>query len=208
MNGYKLAILFFTFIFYSATALNNSDTISRKEFNILFVGNSLTYYNNLPNLVKKIARQKGITVKTKLIAKPDYALLDHWNDGEVQKEISKTHFDFVIIQQGPSSQSFGKEILIEYGKKFNVLCTNNRAKLCYFMVWPSLNNYHTFKEVIENHKDASTVNNAVLLPIGAVWKAHFDATGNFDYYSTDGFHPSKKGSLVAAETIVEYLFEK
>lgn len=205
--NYKLAILLFTFIFFGASAANKSEFIWKKEFSILFVGNSLTYYNDLPKLVKKVAKRKGITIKTKIIAKPDYALIDHWNDGDVQKEISKNHYDFVILQQGPSSQSFGREILIEYGKKFHLLCANNHSKLCYFMVWPSLNNYHTFKDVIENHREASSLNDAILLPVGEVWKEHFDSTENFDYYGTDGFHPSKKGSVVAAETIVEYLFE-
>ena len=139
---------------------------------------------------------------------PDYAISDHWNDGQVQKEISENHYDFVIIQQGPSSQTVGREILIEYGEKYSVLCKNNHAKLCYFMVWPSLANYDTFDGVIKNYGEASQFNDAILFPVGKVWKAHFDSTGNFDYYATDGFHPSKKGSIIAAEIIVEYLFFK
>ena len=42
--------------------------------------------------------------------------------------------------------------------------------------------------------------------IPVVWKSYIDKTQNFEYYSTDGFHPSKKGSQVAAQVIVKTLF--
>lgn len=197
------------FIFLICLNCNSSKPFkSNNAVNILFIGNSLTYTNNLPQLVKTIAKQRGITIKTKLIAYPNYAILDHWNDGLVQKEIASKKYNYVIIQQGPSSQAFGKSILLDYGKKYSSLCKESDSKLCYFMVWPSRTYYNTFDKVIENHKEAALLNNAVLLPVGELWKTRFDTTNNFDYYSSDGFHPSQLGSQVAAEIIFKYLFEK
>ena len=186
---------------YSQEEINNT-----KKFNILFIGNSLTYTNKLPKLVKKRAKLKGININTKMIALPNYAIEDHWNDKKVQKLIASEKYDFVIIQQGPSSQSNGREMLIEYGEKYSRLCKLNKTKLCYFMVWPALNYYYTFNGVIKNYTDAALINNAILLPVGKVWKKHIDATKNNDYYSYDEFHPSLKGSQIAAEVIVESLF--
>jgi len=180
--------------------------ISNKRFSILFVGNSLTSANNLPQLVEHAAKNKGLVIQSKMIAFPNYALMDHWNDGEVQKEIKRNEYDFVIVQQGPSSQQNGREILIKYGRKYADLCAKNGAKLSYFMVWPSRIYYHTFKGVIKNYTDAARINDAILCPVGEEWKKHFDTTQNFDYYSSDGFHPSLKGSQRAAEIIVEHLF--
>ena len=209
MNISKLAFLFLIFIVCnSSNTPNPINYISKKDVTVMFIGNSLTYTNNLPKLVKAIAKQKGISMKTKMIAFPNYALMDHWKDGEIQKELTRIHYDFVIIRQGPSSQAFGKEILLKYGKKLSDLCKINQAKLCYFMVWPSLTNYYTFDNVIKNYREASISNEAILCPVGEIWKNHFDHTGNFDYYASDGFHPSQKGSLNAAKTIVECLFGK
>lgn len=207
----KLIIVFFALLVtYSnsngqqKSKSNYSDT----KFNILFIGNSLTYTNNLPELVKKRAKKKGIKIRTEMIAFPNYAIMDHWDFSQVQQQITANKYDFVIIQQGPSSQKEGRQILIDYGKKFSSLCEINGAQLCYFMVWPSLDNYSAFDGVIKNHKDAASVNGAILIPVGEVWKEHFDLTGNFEYYSADRFHPSLKGSQIAAEVIVEYLFQK
>lgn len=185
---------------------SNGVTPSDKA-HILFIGNSLTYYNDLPKLVKKEAKRKGVKVTTKMVAHPNYAIMDHWNDGEIQKLIRTKKYDYVIVQQGPSSQKEGKELLIDYGKKLSYLCKNNQAELCFFMVWPSQQYYHTFSKVIANHKEAAKITNAILLPVGEVWKAHFDTTNNLDYYSADRFHPSLKGSKKAAEVIVDHLFK-
>ena len=187
--------------------VSSSYSYSQQKFNILFIGNSLTYTNDLPKLVKKNAKTKGIEIETKMIAFPNYAIADHWNDGLVQKLIASKKYDFVIIQQGPSSQSDGRKILIEYGKEFSNLCKSNSTKLCYFMVWPSNTYYYTFDRVIENHKDAAYQNDAVLFPVGEVWKNYFDKTKDFSYYSSDGFHPSPKGSRIAAKVIVSTLFD-
>lgn len=190
---------------YSADSVENQ--LSDTDFNILFVGNSLTHSNDLPGLVRKYAREKkNLTIGTKMVAEGGYAIIDHWNDGRIQKDIASTKFDFVVIQQGPSSQDFGRQVLIQYGAKIKELCNENDAKLAYFMVWPSLHYYETFDGVIKNHKDAAAMNNSILCPVGKVWKEYFDSTDDFSYYGGDGFHPSRKGSEVAANVIMNSLF--
>ncbi|MEQ8713598.1 MAG: SGNH/GDSL hydrolase family protein [Cyclobacteriaceae bacterium] len=177
------------------------------DFSILFVGNSLTYSNSLPQLVVERAKEANdLVINAHTIAYGNYAIIDHWNDGNVQKEIASGQYDYVIIQQGPSSQAFGRQVLIEYGSKFKELCESHNTELVYYMVWPSRQYYHTFDGVIKNHEDAATMNNALLAPVGQVWKRHFDITQDFSYYGSDGFHPSLKGSQVAAEVIVNTLF--
>lgn len=150
----------------------------------------------------------GIKIDYKVIVADNYAIHDHWKEGKVQKHISSKKYDYVIIQQGPSSQSEGRNILIEYGKKYAQLCNSNKAKLCFYMVWPSKKYYHTFDGVIKNYTDAASMTNSILLPVGQVWKEHFDKTEDYSYYGSDGFHPSVKGSSIAAETIVNTLFLK
>ena len=200
MKAFKpFLLLLICLTFYSF----NSD----RTFKILFIGNSLTYTNDLPGLVKKVALKKGMKIETEMLAYPNYALIDHWNEEKAQDLISNEKFDLVILQQGPSSQQFGREILIEYGKKFRELCEINNTETAYFMVWPSLEYYNTFDAVIKNHREAARINEALLLPVGEQWKEHFDTTGNFDYYSGDGFHPSEKGSQAAAEIITTELLK-
>ena len=163
---------------------DTSDSLDENEFigtdyNILFVGNSLTYTNNLPELVRNEAKAKDFRIGTKMIAYGNYAIIDHWEDGKVQKDISSGNYDFVVIQQGPSSQAEGRTMLIEDGKLYADLCKENDARLAFYMVWPSLNYYKTFDDVIKNYTDAADINEALLCPVGKVWKEHFDSTAEF-----------------------------
>jgi len=168
----------------------------------------LTYTNDLPQLVKLEFKNLNVKIKTKMLANANYELRDHWEEGELQKLIQSGKFDYVIIQQGPSSQGKEKKMLLMCGKQIAQLCKQTGTKLVYLMVWPSRSYYHTFDDVIDSHRNAAALNDAILCPVGEVWKQHFDKTGDFSYYGADGFYPSVRGSQVAAETIVSHLTTK
>lgn len=173
---------------------------------ILFVGNSLTYTNNLPIILEEIAAEFEGSIHATTMAFPNYAIEDHWNEGKFQKSLSENNFQYVIIQQGPSSQPDGKEMLVNYGAKMKSECDKNGANLAYFMVWPSKQYYYTFDGVIQNYAYAAEFNKSILFPVGRLWKK-YEATSNTEsLYGPDNFHPSKAGSFLAALTIFHGLF--
>jgi hypothetical protein len=51
---------------------------------ILFVGNSLTATNDLSGMVEAMGRAAGVNVRCAAVAKPNFSLEDHWNDGEAR----------------------------------------------------------------------------------------------------------------------------
>lgn len=160
----------------------------------------------MPKLVETIGTQHGLLVEHQMLAFPNYALEDHWKDGCIQVMIKSGNFDFVVVQQGPSSQAEGRHMLLEYGALIQQLCKQHDTTLAFYMVWPALANYTNFDGVILNYTEAATTTGALLCPVGQIWKQHFDQTNDFSYYGPDNFHPSLKGSEVAAETIYKVLF--
>lgn len=187
---------------------NNGNDSSYVEptFRILFVGNSLTYTNDLPALVRDVAVANNIQIETEVLAYPNYALEDHWHDGNFQMLMREKNFNYVIVQQGPSSQQDGRDMLLDYGGRFKKICDEKGARLVFFMVWPSRANYQTFPGVIKNYRDAALQTESMLCPVGEAWKTYMDATHDFAYYGADGFHPSIEGSNNAAQLIYQTLF--
>ncbi|MBL7846422.1 MAG: SGNH/GDSL hydrolase family protein [Cyclobacteriaceae bacterium] len=173
---------------------------------ILFVGNSLTYTNDLPAKVAAIGSDRGVLIEKEMLAYPNYALEDHWNEGCLQTMISSGYFDFVVIQQGPSSQADGAQSLLDFGQRIQDLCKASDTKLAFFMVWPARIYYNTFPGVIANYTTAASSTRALLCPVGQIWKLYQDRTGDFSYYGPDEFHPSLKGTDVSAEVIYKTLF--
>ena len=56
---------------------------------ILFIGNSLTYANDLPAMVCALARSAGRPATCEGVAKPDYGLEEHWNEKEARQAIAR-----------------------------------------------------------------------------------------------------------------------
>lgn len=173
---------------------------------ILFVGNSLTYSNNLPKILEYIAKTQDISISSKSLCFPNYAIIDHLNEGKLQRILKKEKFDYLVVQQGPSSQNEGKRMLVEDGEKLKKLCDAFNIKFVYFMVWTSKKWYHTFDLVIENHTIAAQKNEALLFPVGKVWQTYYTHKNIEELYTVDGFHPSKAGSFLAALTMFHYLY--
>lgn len=181
---------------------------SHGQTNLLFVGNSLTYSNDLPSLVEKLAKDDGVKIKTQMIAFPNYALEDHWNETTVANALRKTKFDYVIFQQGPSAMPASRSNLIEYALKFSELCKTNNTKMCLYTVWPSGDRSFDFLNVIKSYSIAADTVDGLALQAGLAWKKILDEKKGFPLYSADGFHPTIHGSFLSAMVIYATLFRK
>jgi hypothetical protein len=175
--------------------------LQEKEMKILYVGNSLTYVNNLPGLVAEIAMQKKVTIAYETFLFPDYSLQDHWKEGKVVEEIKKGKYDFVIAQQGPSALPESQELLLEYTTKFAKLCRDNNSKLALYMVWPSKARLVDLDNVIKSYATAAAKTGSLLCPAGDAWKNAWQMDPSIALYGPDNFHPGIDGSLLAALTV-------
>lgn len=193
-------------LFWEPVFARKPDKDPEKHYTVLFIGNSLTYTNDLPELVEKAAKKQGIRIEADMLAHADFGLEDHWNSGELPGVISSRQYDYVVVQQGPSSQADGKASLLYYGEKIKTLCDSNGSTMALFMVWPSLFNFKTFEGVIHHYTEAASALGVKLCPVGQVWKDQVDRENDFSYYGPDFFHPSLQGSQAAAEVIVKSLF--
>jgi hypothetical protein len=68
---------------------------------VLFVGNSLTYFNAMPSLVGKILANSipRIDMRSEMLAQGGATIRDHLIAGVVQRTLKATHFDVVVFQE-------------------------------------------------------------------------------------------------------------
>ena len=66
---------------------------------VLFVGNSYVYFNNLPEILTKLA-EVGLQrrIETRMIAPGGWKLKDHWEKGEALKALHESKWDYVVLQ--------------------------------------------------------------------------------------------------------------
>lgn len=72
---------------------------SATEFRVLFIGNSLTYANNLPALFRAVGAGEGSLIHTETFASPGGSLTERLGDGAAMRALQAGHFDAVIIQE-------------------------------------------------------------------------------------------------------------
>jgi len=169
---------------------------------VLFVGNSLTYVNDLPGIVQALADSAGgpaLAVET--VAFPDYALIDHWNEGvaagRARGEIAKGGWKFVVLQQGPSSVDVNRDTLRLATKLFAQDMAKVGATPALLSAWPTIDRRQDFPRAIESYTLAASDVNGVLLPVAAAWLAAWKRDSTLALYS-DGLHPSVAGSYLSA----------
>lgn len=171
----------------------------------LFIGNSYTYFADIPGLVQAMADSTGgdqIAIET--VAGPDMALVDHWKEGTAKREIAEGGWEWVILQQGPSSVQANRDSLRTLTQMFGAEIAKVSAKPALFSAWPSAARPQDFDRAIESYTLAASDVDGVLLPVAAAWKKAWEVDPTLQMYS-DGLHPSAIGAYLAAATIYSKL---
>ena len=170
---------------------------------VLFIGNSLTYVNDLPAMVEAIARLAGDTsIATATVAFPDFALEDHWNEGSAGRALAGSRWEFVVMQQGPSSQPESQANLATWAGRFAPAIRQAGAEPVLSMVWPSAGRAGDFQGVLTSYRNAAAAAGGRFAPAGDAWLAAWAEDPTIPLYGADGFHPSILGTYLAGLVIV------
>ena len=176
---------------------------------ILFIGNSLTYVNDVPGIVAAFAESSGLPAPVcRSVVAGGFSLEDHWEKGAAQKALAEDRWDFVVLQQGPSASPEGRGLLIRYARRFDPLIRRAGARPALFMVWPSVERRRDFGSVADSYRLAAADIGAVLLPAGDAWRLAEKKAPGVKLYSADGLHPTAAGSYLAAAVIFAGLFDR
>lgn len=198
------AILLTTAMFARASRPQKQPPAPPGAKRVLFVGNSLTYGNNLPGIVQALALARKKWLMTDSVTLGGASLEDHWNDGRAQRAIARGGWSVVVLQQGPSATE-GRPILLEYGARFVEEIRKVKAEPAYYMVWPASSRMFDFDGVSESYRMAAEEANGYCFPVGEAWRAAWRLDPDMPLYSGDGFHPTREASYLAGLVMVQML---
>ena len=173
-------------------------------YQVLFIGNSLTYTNDLPGTVAALANSVGDTIRVRAVALPDFALIDHVNGGSNAVDVIRSQqWNMVVLQQGPSTLPLNRDTLILATQKFDPFIKAAGARSGQFMTWPASDRPSDFARVLESSQLAARAVGGVLLPAGQAWVAAWAVDPQLALYGPDGYHPGELGTYLAALVIYE-----
>ena len=207
-----------TFIFLVSVTLSWSQSMVSDTTKILFIGNSYTYYNSLPELVKGMAQEKfpNQVIETQLVSQGGMTLKRHWEEEKSIQAIRSGHWDYVVLQEQSKLGMgvvidddfyFGQtDLFYEYARKFDEEIKKVDAKTVFFMTWSRSDNPEEQEILTYAYSSIAKELDAILAPVGLAWD-QLRTNTTFNLYVADGSHPSPMGSYLAASTIFSTLFE-
>ncbi len=175
---------------------------------VLLLGNSLTYFNNLPTMLTAIAAQAGKTLRVDSIALPNASLQEHFRSTEVREALAGGGYQWVILQQGPSSLPESQIHLRRWTQRLDRLIREVGARPALYMVWPDANHSGSFDSVRRSYSNASLKVDGMFIPAGEGWRAGWRLNPALALYGSDGFHPSPLGSYSAALSLFAGLYQQ
>ena len=203
-------------------------TVPQKTYNILFIGNSYTYYNDMPTvLFKKIAESAGYKVRITAITCGGHYISEFADQrdsygAKVYAALdpnSKTKYDYVILQDQSVSPAAdetrgafydGARVLVEMIKATG-------AEPIFYATWSRkagssiLSDYGWTTEDMTWRLAAAYTAIANELDVrvayaGLGFAQFYSKTPTIDLHDPDKSHPSYEGSYLAALTIFSTIF--
>jgi len=174
---------------------------------ILFVGNSLTYFNDLPSLVSQVGRAAQDSVAVGMAAGPNLAVIDHTNGAtDAVARIDGGGWAFVVLQQGPTPAGICRDTLIIAAMRLAPHVRGGGGRIALFLPWTRQGSPGSLAPAAESGTLAARAVGGVAIPVGLAWKLALEADSTLPLYGPDGYHPAPAGSLLAALTIYDRVF--
>lgn len=202
---------------------------AQDTMSVLFLGNSYTSYNNLPELVQQLSTSAGKTLIIDSNMPGGMTISGHLNDATTYTKISQGTWDFVVIQEQSQIPTID---FFRYNDMYPALTDmkglieqfNSCTKVMTYMTWgrryggqqcdPS-NTYCSPEFTDFNHMQDSLTSaytqiseqlNIQCAPVGVTWQNILNDT-TLVLHSPDNSHPNSDGSYVAALTIFSALWQ-
>ena len=197
------------------------------SISVLFMGNSHTYYNNLPTLFSNLSASGGKVVTTDMSAPGGYTLEQHTTNETTLQKISQGGWDYVVLQEQseyPVIEYYRFNSMYPAAHHLDSLIAQVGARTVLYMTWGWRNggihtiNGHSSPEFVDYFHMQDSVSAAyrmlttelgsILSPAGEAWATarHQDTTINF--WQPDTYHPTLEGSYLAACVFYNVLFDE
>ena len=188
----------------------------------LFIGNSYTYFNEMPKIFESICREHGLDVTVDSITKGGYSLAHYLSEENpygiaVREKIAAEHFDFIVLQEQSVLPALHPETFLRSAEGMAALLAPTGARLVLYETWGRRDGHKTLTDNGWTHEEMQTLLKAayteaavrigaVLVCAGDRMSAAYRGEMGEAVYNPDGTHPSEIGSRLVAECFFETLF--
>lgn len=202
-------------------------TVTAQPRRVLFVGNSYTEVNNLPQMIANVAHSMGDEITYSSNTPGGCTFMQHCQNASMEM-IVQGGWDVVVLQEQSQYPSFPQSQVenevFPYAQQLvtAVYAHNPCAEPMFYMTWgrkngdshnaqffPVLGTYEGMDSMLcLRYQQMAADNDAALCPVGRVWRMLRTEHPEIELYQSDGSHPSVAGSYAAACAFYVMLFHR
>lgn len=195
---------------------------------VLFIGNSYTYSNNMPELLKSISQSVGDDTYYDSNLIGGSTLQMHAANATTLSKIQQGNWDYVVLQDQSQIPSFSDSYVQNYVYPFaaqldtTINTYNSCAETVFFMTWgrkngdsdycptyPAVCTYEGMDDLLkQRYMYMANQNSGIVSPVGAVWRQIRTQYPQLNFYESDESHPNLLGSYAIALTFYTTIFRK
>ena len=187
---------------------------------VLFVGNSYTYFNDMPSIFASVCAENGVEVRADCVAAGDYSFARFLDPEDeyakiMEEKLSSGGFDFVVLQEYSHVPASDPEIFFAGAA---ALCDKIRkagAKPVFYETWARADGDEILETYGWTHEEEQTLlraayekagaeNGAILVYAGERFSRAYRA--GEPVFAEDRSHPTEAGSRLVAEEFYKVLF--
>lgn len=170
---------------------------------VLFIGNSLTYYNNLPKMFRSLVASGGNSVATGMGATGGASLADHMRSAGTSAKLARG-WDLVVLQETSPVANDRQRVKSQMLPAAASLAGKAReagAQPLLYETWAyEESDYAAMQRRLESsYLGVSDQISASVVPVGRAW-SEIVAAGESGLWQPDGNHPTAYGTYLAACT--------
>ena len=189
---------------------------------ILFIGNSYTYFNDLPRIFEKLARYSGVDVTVDSVTRGGWYLhkyLDVENEhaAKLRELAAQHHYDICVLQEQSLAPAIGFPVFQDGVMRITQFLSSAADRFVLYATWgrkeghPALAEHGltpvSMMEALEESycRVGAQIGAAVAL-VGRNFASIRQALPELELYDPDRTHPSYAGSCIAALTLYRRIF--
>src|SRR5258708_31179771 len=180
----------------------------RGALKVLFIGNSFTARNDLPNLIAQLAAARGKTFQHRLISAGGASLRRHWNAGEALLAIKNGHYDYVVLQEQSTLPVKNAKRMQENVRLFDEAIRAAGAKLLLYMTWARSSAPDSQQAIANAYTSIGRELGATVVPVGLAWQHYLSEHEQPVLHDRDQSHPTPAVSYLPAYVFLAVLFKE
>lgn len=194
---------------------------SQDQVEVLFIGNSYTASNGLPDMFERLAEEGGHGVRAEMVAPGGWRFADHvastGPSGTIER-IKGRAWDYVVLQEQsviPSLAGTREREMYPAARGLYSEVNAIGAETIFFMTWGRRDGLPS-----EGHPDFSSMQRALeegylqignelnvpVAPVGIAWWKGLQGSPDLDLWVADGSHPTRVGTYLAACVFYAVIF--